>query len=178
MIQVGSIMERQGMAMHKSFIIVGVMGGHEADAGTLKEARLVGEAVAQRGYILLTGGGPGVMRAASEGASRAGGLVIGMLPNDRRRPLPGYPNEFVNIPIYTGMADARNVINAKTPEVLIALGGGAGTLSEIALALKAGTPVIGLNAPAFTVAGEQPFFAARSVAEVLEELDRILAGRS
>ncbi|MBN1612876.1 MAG: TIGR00725 family protein [Deltaproteobacteria bacterium] len=166
------------MAVRKPFIIIGVMGGHEADAGTLEEARLVGEAVAQRGYILLTGGGTGVMRAASEGAARAGGLVIGILPNDRRRPLCGYPNEFVNIPIYTGMADARNVINAKTPAVVVALGGGPGTLSEIALALNAGTPVIGLNAPAFTLAGEYPFFAARTVAEVLEQMDRILAGRS
>jgi len=168
----------ESVTVQRPFVIVGVMGGHEADAMILEEARQVGEAVAQRGYALLTGGGPGVMRAASEGAFRAGGLVIGILPNDRRRPLAGYPNEFVNIPIYTGIADARNVINAKTPEVLIALGGGAGTLSEIAHALKAGTPVIGLNAPAFALAGEQPFFAARSVAEVLAELDRILSGRS
>ena len=85
------------------------------------------------------------MRAASEGAHGAGGLVIGILPNDRKRPMEGYPNEFVDIAVFTGMYEARNVINAKTPHCLIALAGGAGTLSEIALALRAGTPVIALR---------------------------------
>jgi uncharacterized protein (TIGR00725 family) len=111
------------------------------------------------------------MRAACEGAYKAGGLVIGILPNDRQHPLDKYPNEFVDIPIYTGMFDARNVINAKTPHILVALRGGPGTLSEIALALRNGTPVIGLNAPSFTISGEHDYIACDTVEEVIRNIE-------
>jgi uncharacterized protein (TIGR00725 family) len=156
--------------------IVGVMGSHSEEPEVRKQASLLGEAIARRGHVLLTGGGTGLMRAASEGAYRAGGLVIGILPNDRQRPMDGYPNEFVDIAIFTGMYDARNVINAKTPHCLIALAGGAGTLSEIALALRAGTPVIGLNAPEASVAGAEAIVRVASGEEAIREMDRILAG--
>jgi uncharacterized protein (TIGR00725 family) len=156
-------------------IIIGVMGSHTNESPTLMEdARRLGEAIARRGYVLLTGGGPGVMRAACEGAYRAGGLVIGILPNDRQHPLEKYPNEFVDIPIYTGMFDARNVINAKTPHVLVALSGGPGTLSEIAFALRTGTPVIGLNAPTFVISGKHDFVNVDSVEEALTEIENKL----
>ncbi len=79
----------------------------------MAEARLIGEEIAKRGYVLLTGGGTGIMKAASEGAYRAGGLVVGILPGERGKGAPGYPNEFVHIPIYTGMSDGRNSITAK-----------------------------------------------------------------
>ena len=156
--------------------IVGVMGSHSEEPEVREQARLLGEAIARRGHVLLTGGGTGLMRAASEGAYGAGGLVIGILPNDRQRPMEGYPNEFVDIAIFTGMYEARNVINAKTPHCLIALRGGAGTLSEIALALRAGTPVIGLNAPEVSLAGTAAVIRVASVEEALREMDRILAG--
>ncbi|MEN6321654.1 MAG: LOG family protein [Syntrophaceae bacterium] len=160
-------------------IIIGVMGSHTNELPVVMEdARRLGEAIARRGYVLLTGGGPGVMRAACEGAYRAGGLVIGILPNDRQHPLEKYPNEFVDIPIYTGMFDARNVINAKTPHVLVALSGGPGTLSEIAFALRAGTPVIGLNAPTFVITGEHDFVSVDSVEEALHEIDKRLVKQS
>jgi uncharacterized protein (TIGR00725 family) len=161
---------------HRTFII-GVMGGHASDPETMSEALQLGEEIAKRGYIVLTGGGPGAMRAASEGAHRAGGLVIGILPNDRKRPLDGYPNEFVDIPIYTGMFDARNVINAKTPHVLIALRGGAGTLSEIALAIKAGTPVICLHSPGFTHPMAGDVTIVNTVEAVMDAMDKILGNR-
>jgi uncharacterized protein (TIGR00725 family) len=115
------------------------------------------------------------MRAVCEGAHKAGGLVIGVLPNDKQHPLEKYPNEFVDIPILTGMYDARNVINAKTPHVLVAMSGGAGTLSEIAIAIRSGTPVIGLHAPPFTIPEDHDFIAVNSVEEVLLEIERILA---
>ncbi len=150
------------------------MGSHRGDAATLAEARRLGEEIAKRGHVLLTGGGGGVMRAASEGAFQAGGLVIAVLPNERQRPLEGYPNEFVDIPIWTGMGDGRNVINAKSPRVIVALSGGAGTLSEIALALKSGTPVIGLRSPAFDVPEAGRFHSAATVEEVMERMDGIL----
>jgi len=151
------------------------MGSHKGDVDTLADARRLGEAIAKRGYVLLTGGGGGVMKAASEGASVAGGLVIGILPNERKKPLKDYPNAFVDIPIYTGMGDGRNVINAKTAHVIVALSGSTGTLSEIALALKSGTPIISLHAPTFDIPDGSEFYSAETVEQVLEKMEEILA---
>jgi uncharacterized protein (TIGR00725 family) len=156
--------------------IVGVMGSHGEEPDVRESARLLGEAIARRGHVLLTGGGTGLMRAASEGAHSAGGLVLGILPNDRQRPMDGYPNEFVDIAVFTGMYEARNVINAKTPHCMIALAGGAGTLSEIALALRARTPVIGFHCPEVALSGTAAIIRVASVEEAVREMDRILAG--
>ena len=156
--------------------IVGVMGSHKDNHAAMKDAYRLGEEIARRGYVLLTGGGRGVMRAASEGAYCAGGLVIAILPSERKLPLDGYPNEFVDIPIYTGMYDARNIINAKTPHVMIALGGGPGTLSEIVIALKSETPVIGLNCPKFEVEEGGYFIRVETVEDALQEIDRLITG--
>jgi len=151
------------------------MGSHREESDLVEEARKLGAAIAKRGHVLLTGGGTGVMKAASEGAHRAGGLVIGILPNERKRPLAGYPNEFVDIAIYTGMYDARDVINAKTPHVLIALNGSVGTIAEIVLAMNAGTPVIGLHCPEIPVSRDYDFTAADSVEDALLKMDAVLA---
>ena len=94
----------QRIEVRRKPFIVGVMGGHEAPPEILEEARRIGEGIAKRGHVILTGGGDGVMKAASEGAFRAGGLVLAVLPSDRVRPLEGYPNDFVDIAICTGMA--------------------------------------------------------------------------
>lgn len=155
--------------------IVGIMGSHYDDNASMDEAAILGAAIAERGHVLLSGGGTGVMRAASEGAWRAGGLVIGILPNDRERPLAGYPNGFIDIPIYTGMYEARNVINAKTPHLIIALAGGPGTLSEMALALKGGTPVIALHAPSFAMEGDFRYHRVHSADEAIETMDALLS---
>lgn len=155
--------------------IVGVMGSHhEQSPAVMEDARRLGTEIARRGHVLLTGGGPGVMRAACEGAWHAGGLVIGILPNDKKHPMDQYPNEFVDIPIYTGMYDARNIINAKTPHVMIALSGASGTLSEIAIAVGIGTPVIGLHAPQFNMAGRYDFSAVDTLEDALRVLDEKL----
>jgi len=154
--------------------IVGIMGSHREDSPALGAARSLGEAVAARGHVLLTGGGTGVMAAASEGAWRAGGLVLAILPNERNRPLEGYPNRFVDLAVYTGLSDGRNAVSAKTSHVMIALEGGPGTLSEIALALKSGTPVIGLRAPRSDLEKHENYHAVSSVSEALECLDRLL----
>ncbi|MDZ4179113.1 MAG: TIGR00725 family protein [Coriobacteriia bacterium] len=125
--------------------IIGVMGGGEADANTRALARQLGRYIAEEGWVTLSGGrDAGVMSAVTEGAHDAGGLTVGVLPDDdTRRMAPG-----VDIPILTGMGDARNVINVLSSHIVIALAGGAGTLSEVALALKNGRPVItiGLDA--------------------------------
>ena len=154
--------------------VIGVMGGHDAPPAILDDARQIGEGIATRGHVLLTGGGDGVMKAASEGAFRAGGLVVAVLPSDRVRPLAGYPNEYVDIAIQTGMADARNAINAKTPHVMIAVDGGWGTVSEIAHALRNDTPVIGLKTPAIGLPHGNRFTAVDTVEEALAVLDRLL----
>lgn len=123
--------------------VIGVMGaGCEIDAEARETAYRVGGLVASHGWTLLTGGSAsGVMDAASRGAHDAGGLVVGVLKSDDAREA----SLAVDIAIKTGMGDARNVINVLSSDVVIALPGGSGTISEVALALKAGRPVIALG---------------------------------
>ncbi len=119
--------------------VIGVMGGGVADAATTALAEELGEAIAREDWILLNGGrDTGVMAASARGAARAGGLVLGILPG---RDLAGAaPDLTIGIP--TGLGDARNVINVLASDVVVALPGGAGTLSEIALALKNERPLL------------------------------------
>ena len=152
--------------------IIGVVGSGKSGSGGL--AHSMGRRIAENGFILLTGGGPGVMEEASRGAHEASGLVIGVLPSERKHPMRGYPNKYVDIPIYTGLSDARNAINAKASNVIVALGGGAGTLSEIALAIKSGTPVIGLACPTIDVETYGLFVKVPTVEEAIEEVKRLL----
>ena len=123
--------------------IIGVMGaGRPLDARARDVAMLLGRMVAERGWVLLTGGSAcGVMDAASQGAHEAGGLVVGVLKGEDGA--EGSP--FLDIAIKTGMGDARNVINVLTSDVVIALPGGPGTISEVALGLKGGRTVIALG---------------------------------
>ena len=117
------------------------MGPGTCSLREARTARAVGRRIALGGGILICGGGSGVMEAAARGAHEAGGTVVGILPSDDE----GTANPYVDIPIVTGLGNARNAINALTAHALIAIGGGPGTLSEIALALKVDTPVVGLN---------------------------------
>lgn len=122
-----------------SLRIIGVMGGGTVDPDAREKARELGERIAREGWVLLNGGrNAGIMAASARGAREAGGLVIGILPDDHR----GQVCPHVSIPILTGMGSARNNINVLTSDVVVACPGGAGTLSEIALALKAGRRVI------------------------------------
>jgi uncharacterized protein (TIGR00725 family) len=101
--------------------------------------------------MLLCGGKDGVMEAACEGVASAGGMSIGLLPDDEWQAA----NRFVTIPIATGIGVARNAIIARAGLALVAVGGGYGTLSEMALALQFGRPVLTLlDAPA--VSGARP----------------------
>ena len=104
-------------------------------------AEAVGRALAEAGAILICGGRGGVMAAACRGAKSAGGLTIGVLPGDSA----AEANPYVDIPIVTGMGEARNIIIVRTAHAVIAVGGEFGTLSEIAFALKLGRPVVGLG---------------------------------
>ena len=124
------------MAIH-----VGVIGEGVCSRATARAAERVGAAIAGAGAILFCGGRGGVMEAASRGAARAGGTVVGILPGFARRDA----NRWVTIPVVTGMDQARNVVLVRSCDAVIAVGGSYGTLSEIALALKLGVPVIGLG---------------------------------
>ncbi|MCI0595209.1 MAG: TIGR00725 family protein [candidate division Zixibacteria bacterium] len=121
--------------------MIAVVGGSSASAEVYQTAREVGRLVAQAGAVLVSGGLGGVMEAASQGAKEEGGTVIGILPGFFRNEA----NPYVDIPIVTGLGDGRNMLVVQTAEAVIALPGEYGTLSEIALALKIGRPVISLG---------------------------------
>ncbi len=120
---------------------IGVIGSGMCDARTYALAEEVGRRLAQAGATVVCGGLGGVMEAACRGAKAAGGQTIGILPGSE----PDQANPYVDIPIPTGLGEARNVIVVRTARVLIAVGGEYGTLSEIAFALKFGRPVVGLE---------------------------------
>jgi uncharacterized protein (TIGR00725 family) len=162
------------MSMKNRRPIIGVIGGRE-EASDL--AYSLGKMIAHNDYFLLTGGGPGVMESASRGAAEARGMVIGILPNEKANPVQGYPNEYVDVPIFTGMSDARNAIIVKTCDVVVALSGGAGTLSEIALAIKSGTPVVGLGCPSFNVKTDEFFVRVSTLDAAMTEVEKLLKKR-
>ena len=116
--------------------------GEKATSNDLENAYNLGKMIAQQGWILLTGGRKsGVMDAASQGAKSVDGLTIGILPGKDSQGI----SEAVDIAIFTDMGNARNNINVLSSDVIIACGIGAGTASEIALAVKNGKQVILLN---------------------------------
>jgi uncharacterized protein (TIGR00725 family) len=123
-------------------VYIAVIGGTEVSAEIAALAREVGREVAARGAVLLCGGLGGVMAAAAQGAQAAGGVSLGILPDgDRSR-----ANPFLTYTIATNLGHARNVLIAHSADALIAVDGSYGTVSEAAIALKLGKPVIALNA--------------------------------
>jgi hypothetical protein len=125
-------------------MIIAVIGGNVSSrpsATALSQASVVGAEIARRGHTLICGGLGGVMEAACAGAAGMRGTTIGVLPG----PDTGGMNRHVQIPIVTGMGDARNVIIALTADAVIAIGGAYGTLSEIAHALNSGKPVVAMG---------------------------------
>ena len=161
--------------------VVGVMGGSTADEGTAAAARELGRLIAENGWVLLSGGRPtGVMQASVEGARRAGGLTVGVLFDDDRSEAA----EGLDIVLPTGMGAGRNIINVLSSDVVVACRGLGGTLSEIALALRFGRPVVLLDfdpGAAFLdaagpgarwVLARTPDEAVRRVGEFLVQLGR------
>ena len=124
--------------------IIGVMGpGAGATQQDLANAAELGRLIAQNGWVTLTGGrNVGVMDAVNQGAKEENGLTLGILPDSDRSAVSSH----VDLPVFTDMGSGRNNINALTSDWVIACGMGPGTASEVALALKAGKPVILLGA--------------------------------
>jgi uncharacterized protein (TIGR00725 family) len=118
-----------------------VIGTSTANAEEQAMAEAVGAALAQAGAILVCGGGRGVMEAACRGAAKHGGLTVGLLPGEDR----GHANPHVKVALPTGIGELRNGLVVRAADAVIAVGGAYGTLSEIALALRAELPVVGLN---------------------------------
>jgi uncharacterized protein (TIGR00725 family) len=120
---------------------VSVVGSGTPSGELYEKAREVGRLVAESGGTVVCGGRSGVMEAAARGATEAGGTAIGILPDeDRER-----ANEYLSYSIATGAGHARNLAVVCSGDVVIAVGGEHGTLSEIGLALKVGRPVVALE---------------------------------
>jgi len=122
-------------------LYVAVVGPNDATQTELDQAEAIGEGLARKGAVLVCGGLGGVMHAAARGCDRGGGIAVGILPGDDRD--PGSPH--LTVAISTGMGETRNAIIVRTSDVIVAISGEFGTLSEVAFALKLGKPVVGLQ---------------------------------
>jgi uncharacterized protein (TIGR00725 family) len=120
---------------------IAVVGGSEVPPSTTEVAEVVGVGLAAAGAVLVCGGLGGVMEAACRGAKSAGGLTVGLLPGLD----PKAANPWVDVIIPTGLGEARNLLVVRSAAAVIAIDGEYGTLSEIAFALRMGTPVVGLG---------------------------------
>jgi uncharacterized protein (TIGR00725 family) len=120
---------------------VAVVGPGDATPEEMDRAEEVGRLLAGGGAVVVCGGLGGVMEAVSRGARSAGGTVVGILPGSRRTDA----NQYVTVALPTGMGEMRNALIVRAVDAVIAVGGAYGTLSEIALALRTGVPVVGMG---------------------------------
>lgn len=142
---------------------VAVIGPGEASDEERAAAHAIGAGLADAGVVVVTGGRGGVMAAATAGARAAGGVTLALLPGDDRREA----EEEATVTVPTGLGEARNVLVVRSADAVVAIGGAWGTLSEIALAIRRGTPVVGLGTwrltDDLTAAGlDDPIIRARS----------------
>jgi uncharacterized protein (TIGR00725 family) len=135
------------MAREPYIAVVGPSAGTPAELA-LGEA--VGRGIAEAGAVLVCGGMGGVMEAAAGGCAEAGGRSVGILPTEDRLDA----NPYLTVAVATGMGEGRNSIVVRTADAVIAVHGEFGTLSEIALALKMGKPVVGLGTWELAKSGE------------------------
>jgi len=146
------------------------MGAGQCSKEIYSLAEQVGQLIALHGAILICGGRGGVMEAAAKGVKAVGGITVGILPDEDDLGA----NPYIDIPVVTGMGNGRNVINILSSQVIIAISGGYGTLSEIALALKAQIPVVGLCTWNFSAETEPAnkkdlFFRANTAEEAVKK---------
>jgi hypothetical protein len=147
-------------------VYVAVVGpGAGATAEDLARATALGEALARAGAVVVTGGMGGVMRAAAAGATAAGGTAVGILPGASRH--SGSAEHTVLVT--TGLGEMRNALVVRAADAVVAVGGSWGTLSEVALAVRTGTPVVALGGWDLPDGGPRP---AADVAEAVREVRR------
>jgi uncharacterized protein (TIGR00725 family) len=151
---------------------VAVIGASNATEWEFATAEEVGRRLAEAGCVLVCGGLGGVMDAAARGCRGAGGTSIGILPGDDRVDA----SRHLTVAVATGFGEARNVIVARSADAVIAVGGEFGTLSEIALALKMGKPVIGLGTWELgrDDLARDPIVRAETAEAAMDELRRLL----
>ena len=147
--------------------IVSVVGGRECNAKVEQLAHNLGKKLAKVVEILVSGGLSGTMKAVCSGFKAGGGLVIGILPSYNKKDA----NPFVDVAIPTGLGLARNVLVVKSADVVVALPGGPGTLSEIAYCLQFGIPVISLGS--WDIKG---VIKVKTADEAVQKVKQILAG--
>jgi uncharacterized protein (TIGR00725 family) len=126
------------MTAPKPPVRIAVVGAGICGEDMIGLAEDVGRRVAESGAVLICGGLGGVMEGAARGATRAGGLTIGILPGRDAR----NANPYIQVPLPTGLGEGRNVLVARTADAVIGIGGEWGTLSEVAFARKVGVPVV------------------------------------
>lgn len=137
--------------MTASPLYVAVCGSAAEEEPACSRAEEIGRLLAREGAVVLCGGLTGVMEAVSRGARAEGGLTVGLLPSEDR----GDANEYVDIAIPLGLGEVRNALLVRACDVMIALTGEYGTLSEIGFALKIGKPVIGIDTWRLSNRGER-----------------------
>jgi uncharacterized protein (TIGR00725 family) len=120
---------------------VAVVGPRDAEIGQEREAYSLGAGLARAGLVVVTGGLGGVMAAACRGAVEAGGTTLGLLPGED----PDAANPWVSTVVPTGLGEARDVLIVRAAAAVVAVGGGWGTLAEVALALRSRIPVLGIG---------------------------------
>jgi uncharacterized protein (TIGR00725 family) len=147
---------------------IGVIGAGACGSEVRALAEMVGRKVAKRGAVLLCGGLGGVMEAAAYGAKQEGGITLGILPGVLREEA----NLWIDVAVVSGMGHARNALIAQSSDALIAVNGEYGTLSEIALGLKMGKPVVVLE-PGWKIEG---VYRAKSPEEAVELAFRLIEG--
>jgi uncharacterized protein (TIGR00725 family) len=147
---------------------IGVIGAADCSQELYGVARELGRYIARNNWVLLCGGLGGVMKGAAEGCSCEGGMTVGLLPGNSKNSA----NPFIKLPIPTGLGEGRNLLVVRASDVLVALSGGYGTLSEIGFALRIGKPVVGLN----TWSGIDGIEYVESVEQAIGAVERHLKG--
>ena len=149
---------------------VAVVGSGEASAEERAVAEEVGRGLAEHGAVVVCGGLGGVMEAACRGARAADGVTVALLPGHDR----AAANPFVSVAIPTGLGEARNALVVRAADVLVAVGGSWGTLSEIALALRVGKRVIGIGTWELARAGGEPVEGVERAADAARAVELAL----
>ena len=120
---------------------IGVIGAGDCPQEIYNIAEELGSLIGKNDWVLVCGGLGGVMEGASKGCYQVGGMTVGILPGKEK----DSANPFIMLPIPTGLGEGRNLLVVRASDVIVAIAGGYGTLSEIGLALKMGKPVVGLK---------------------------------